>query len=340
MRPTLLLPLTLLAAAAHAGFPLEALGPYGPELVQTALGLQRHTEWVSAEDQQTAREAMGKHGFRMIGPWIEAMPHLRAYVAFRKEPNEVVVAFRGTKGDNVGQTVLNGIVDAQSLIQRPVPFLPAGEGPEAKIHSGFRKAYERVREQVRAKVAQRLERRPGARIYVAGHSLGAAMATLCALDLDYRHGGEVQLFASGCPRVGNGAFAELVERRLPNLLRVSVKGDPIPGVPTGRKYDHAGRLLFLDADGTRLPASDLKKPAVRMKARHGREVYYQALRDHRGKISGEPGVLREAARVQDSKLVGARGESNAAIAGEKTRTAAGKVRDAAGKVRERLRRKR
>ena len=35
------------------------------------------------------------------------------------------------------------------------------------------------------------------------------------------------------------------------MLRVAVKGDPIAGVPTGRRYHHAGRLLFLGQDGFR-----------------------------------------------------------------------------------------
>lgn len=259
-----LAPLALLALAlapAHgqeAPYPLAPLGPYGRELVQTALSLQMHTEWVSAvgeggeTNQQAVRRALGPpNGWKMIGTLMQADPYLQAYVATRG--TDLVVAFRGTWGDNGRQAAVNFfLTDTRSIVPRKVDFLPEGEGEGARVHNGFLRGYALLRDGVRARVATVLAREPETHIYVTGHSLGGALATLAALDLDYRHGGGVQLVATGCPRVGNGAFAELVERRLPRLLRVSVIHDPVPGVPWGAKYQHAGRLLVLNDEGDRV----------------------------------------------------------------------------------------
>lgn len=45
--------------------------------------------------------------------------------------------------------------------------------------------------------------------YVIGHSMGAAMATLCALDLRFRLAptADVRVYTFGSPRVGNAVFA-------------------------------------------------------------------------------------------------------------------------------------
>lgn len=58
----------------------------------------------------------------------------------------------------------------------------------------------------------------GAPIYVVGHSMGAAVATLCALDLLFTFqldAHRVRLYTYGSPRVGNDAFAAFVARTLP-----------------------------------------------------------------------------------------------------------------------------
>ena len=42
---------------------------------------------------------------------------------------------------------------------------------------------------------------------MTGHSLGGALAVLCALDLQDIYG-NINLYTFGCPRVGNAAFAQ------------------------------------------------------------------------------------------------------------------------------------
>jgi hypothetical protein len=80
------------------------------------------------------------------------------------------------------------------------------------------------------------------RVRLTGHSYGAALAVLCAVDLQYNFPDrdyEVALF--GCPRVGNGAFARSYNRRLFKTLRVENGNDIVTRVPPALLgYRHVG----------------------------------------------------------------------------------------------------
>eukprot|EP00195_Chlamydomonas_chlamydogama_P017386 CAMPEP_0202911722 /NCGR_PEP_ID=MMETSP1392-20130828/55737_1 /ASSEMBLY_ACC=CAM_ASM_000868 /TAXON_ID=225041 /ORGANISM="Chlamydomonas chlamydogama, Strain SAG 11-48b" /LENGTH=78 /DNA_ID=CAMNT_0049602339 /DNA_START=20 /DNA_END=252 /DNA_ORIENTATION=- len=55
-----------------------------------------------------------------------------------------------------------------------------------------------------------LQQHPDASLYVTGHSMGGALAQLCALDARfYLNISEVHSLTFGSPRVGNVAFQQL-----------------------------------------------------------------------------------------------------------------------------------
>ena len=57
--------------------------------------------------------------------------------------------------------------------------------------------------------------------WIAGHSLGGALATLAAYDLQAEFGfKELQCYTFGCPRTGNHAFAQDYERVVPDTWHV------------------------------------------------------------------------------------------------------------------------
>lgn len=74
-------------------------------------------------------------------------------------------------------------------------------------------------------------------VVVAGHSLGGALATLCAVDLQYNFGdrlvGEdaVECITFGSPRVGNKAFVESFNKRVPLTLRYRYANDIVTHLP-------------------------------------------------------------------------------------------------------------
>ena len=94
------------------------------------------------------------------------------YVAFNKETDTVVVAYRGTHNTQ------NWVEDADSVLV-DYPAAPHG----AKVHEGFYLDYVALSSQTIEAVRKHITLNPGASLTVTGHSLGAALATLAALDI-------------------------------------------------------------------------------------------------------------------------------------------------------------
>ncbi|MGB7084240.1 MAG: lipase family protein [Phormidesmis sp.] len=98
-----------------------------------------------------------------------------------------------------------------------------------KMHSGFISAYLSVRDEIHRQIAQS----SATRYIVTGHSLGGALATLCAVDLQYNFGDRISIeaYTFGSPRVGNAAFAESYNQRVPDTWRVVNGWDAVVGLP-------------------------------------------------------------------------------------------------------------
>lgn len=98
------------------------------------------------------------------------------------------------------------------------------------VHAGFLEVYSGLRAQVAAAVAAAGE--PG-RVLVAGHSLGAALATLCVPELAAAGRpkiGGVYLF--GSPRVGCAAFVRAYDKRFADrTFRISNTSDIVTQLP-------------------------------------------------------------------------------------------------------------
>lgn len=150
----------------------------------------------------------------------------------------LVLAFRGTE-----QAKLTDLLTDARLMPRA--FDPerggggGGDGPAA--HDGFLEAWDAVRGRVLGLLddargagprAAALGRGGGGawRLCVTGHSLGGALATLCALEVaaSGRAGLSVSLVNFGSPRVGNTAFCELYNRLVPDSVRVVNGADAVP----------------------------------------------------------------------------------------------------------------
>ncbi|KIY92224.1 Lipase [Monoraphidium neglectum] len=117
------------------------------------------------------------------------------------------------------------------------------------VHSGFLNAYDSVKVKVFTLVDQITESATPSkpwRVRITGHSLGGAIATLCAYDLSARPPKtgagslEVSMYTFGAPRVGNKAFAKVFDERLHNRAwRITNASDIVPSVPRLMGYSHA-----------------------------------------------------------------------------------------------------
>lgn len=126
----------------------------------------------------------------------------------------------------------------------------APDAPQAKMHQGFVTAYMSVQDQIHRYVQQK---NPG-ELTITGHSLGGALATLCAIDFRLTYEGEypLEIYTFGSPRVGTPSFRDLYNAHIQRSYRVVNGLDIIPGLPRWwhgyrhvSKVDHIGRHFTL-----------------------------------------------------------------------------------------------
>lgn len=147
----------------------------------------------------------------------------------------VVIAFRGTDETCDWWNNLNRrLVDSPRFVR-------------GKIHRGFRDAFFRSYDWLRAMARQIGERR----VYVTGHSLGGALATLASYVLALRSIRVAGVHTFGSPRVGDAQFARVYERVLGGLTyRWRNNNDAVTRLPCWScGYRHVGQLKYLDAQG-------------------------------------------------------------------------------------------
>lgn len=135
-----------------------------------------------------------------------------------------VFAFRGTRHPRDWLTNLDA--------------LTAGFDAGAEVHRGFRDAFASVEPRLKAWIDGF-----SGPVYLTGHSLGGALATLAAARLAAH-----ATYTFGAPKVGTATFAVSLDGR--RLYRVVNDRDIVPHVPSF-PYRHAGEAIFLDDGGRR-----------------------------------------------------------------------------------------
>jgi len=150
-------------------------------------------------------------------------------VAWNAATKTAIVAIRGTK------TIWEWIADVDAA---PVPYLPdPGAG---LVHMGFQIVYEHIRRSV----AGLLAACPGVQtLWVTGHSLGGALAVLCAYDIfkNVKPGPTPQLYTFAGPRTAAPDFAANFNAAMPLCNRVVNFMDVVPQVPLPPLYEHVGQ---------------------------------------------------------------------------------------------------
>jgi len=109
-----------------------------------------------------------------------------------------------------------------------------------KVHRGFKKGLDEVWLDLLPHIRELQGK--GCRIWVTGHSLGAALATLFAC----RYGKVEGVCTFGSPRVGNEEFKAHVNVK---IYRIVNNDDIVPRLPPPGAYVHVGELKFIDRNG-------------------------------------------------------------------------------------------
>ena len=124
-----------------------------------------------------------------------------------------VLAFRGTEVDRIG--------DLLADLKASLEDCPSG----GRIHSGFKKQYEDAEWEINKALDD--EQVKGLPLYITGHSLGGAVATIAAKRLD-KSRKIAACYTYGSPRVGTEEWAALMKTP---VYRMVNSADPIPTVP-------------------------------------------------------------------------------------------------------------
>ena len=156
------------------------------------------------------------------------------------QEGRVAISFRGTSD------FTDALTDALAIKKRWIHgkgwlfFAP-------RVHFGFYNAYLPIRDRI-LKSIKALTKKNRQRIHITGHSLGGALATLCAADIRRTLKLPVTMYNYGSPRVGNKRFEKLYNKLVPDTFRFVNDKDAVPTIPK-IGYFHVGNLCYMDNDG-------------------------------------------------------------------------------------------
>jgi predicted lipase len=170
---------------------------------------------------EDAKGTLGK----TIQEVVKVQKAIPVYLGFALTSAEkTIIVFRGT------QTTMEWINNLTAL---QTDYTDPRSGQYfGKIHQGFIKNYLEIVDPLPREMARTLN--PKLPCYITGHSLGASLAILAALDIAVNQAElrpQLQLYTYASPRVGDATFAQLHAHMIPNSYRVVNLADAVPLMP-------------------------------------------------------------------------------------------------------------
>jgi triacylglycerol lipase len=219
-------------------------------------------------------------GFRLAAIFDHA--DTQGYLAVRDGDGFAVLVFRGTeKNMNDIRTDITAWQD------------------RGGAHSGFRIAYDGVKEQVLAALGDVGE----FRLYLTGHSLGGALAMMAAHHLSRSRRTDIgeriaACYTFGGPKIGDREFTAAIK---PPIYRVVHNADIVPWLPVNLSQLFAVLAWF----GRFLPWQPASEGIYRWLSRHFNHVHHGDLRWLAGgEVAGDepfvipnPGVVEQMLRI-------------------------------------------
>jgi pimeloyl-ACP methyl ester carboxylesterase len=180
-------------------------------------------------------------------------------VAVLSNSEIIIVVFRGTEGSQ-GSNKFFDFLTSAGPTNSYMMNAPGNWGPNVQVHKGFYKALDARYGEVRKWIKHVRSSNHPQKVFVTGHSLGGALATLCAYRLAKVDKVAVAgVYTFGAPRVGDLNFKYSYTPVLGNRTFRWVKNNdfgpklPYQGGPAhipSTLYHHVGILNFIHADGT------------------------------------------------------------------------------------------
>jgi hypothetical protein len=181
-------------------------------------------------DEDDIRNRLEQHGMQLV----KVIQTKQLFCFLGKNNNGYVLAFRGTQYKNTQ--------DAKTDINFPKIAVSSDfVHNELKVHRGFVAALNSAWDQIEVMLNTRDESLP---ISYTGHSLGAALAILCAQRIK-----PSQVYTYGSPKLGNDLFKQYCSDI--NVHRVVLCADLVCMLPPKSMRFHAiGEEYFINANDT------------------------------------------------------------------------------------------
>ncbi len=171
--------------------------------------------------------------------------HTEVLISKKNDTGVIYINFPGTQG------IYDGVTDlliAQIKFKCGCWFSRILSLTKIKVHMGFLNSYCSIRKKIFNKIeAIGISNT----IYVGGHSLGGALATLLVVDLKKKYPEiSIHLRTFGNPAVGNPEFVQLAESGLDSNIRMVNKDDPVPYLLSDNSaYKQLNGFIEVDGSG-------------------------------------------------------------------------------------------
>ena len=172
---------------------------------------------------------MGYNNFH----WIDK-ENTQVMIIPPQQDNQLVICFRGTEPDQITDV----LADLKAW-RRP-------SKEKGLVHYGFVEALDKVFLNIEQYLeSQDINLEEPIKVVCTGHSLGAALATLCAARIDAH-----EIYTFGSPRVGNRDFVKELSKDGIKHYRFVNNNDIVTKVPFAlMMYKHCGELQYINYHG-------------------------------------------------------------------------------------------
>ncbi len=177
------------------------------------------------------RAKLKSGGFELLATFNSIDTDTQAFLVANDKYKYAVLAFRGTEVTKKEEIK----TDAKAIRVSTI---------EGRVHEGFWGSYQSIEKDVVARLTEKLKDYP---LYITGHSLGAALATVAthSLELDPRFKNQIAAcYTFGSPRVGDLNYDETFKSPIYRVVNTTDIVTVVPLLAMG--YIHIGDIRFLE----------------------------------------------------------------------------------------------
>ena len=166
--------------------------------------------------------------------WFDTEGTQAFVLAPKKDDDRIIICFRGTEPTQMSDVFAD------------LKAWPKRSKEKGLVHFGFVEALDKIYPKIEECIERiSLRLRDETRVICTGHSLGAALATICASRIDAH-----ELYTFGSPRVGNAAFIKEMKSDKIKHYRFVNNNDVVTKVPFAiMGYRHGGELQYINHYG-------------------------------------------------------------------------------------------